>query len=344
MKKKNCLVLGATGQDGSFLCKSLINQGFQVFGISRRNVQKCPNHIQLGIDNDVIFNHIDLLNIDEIKKIINEIMPVEIYNMAAQSSVGKSFNYPKETFASIVTISLNILEACKDLNYRGNIIFAGSSEMFGEHEYRIDINSDKRPINPYGIAKLCSYNLVKMYREIHHLKCVTGILFNHESQLRDKSFVTHKIIEAVIKCKQDQEYKVNLGNLNIFRDWGWAEEYMNAMQLINRSTKPKDYIICTGQKMQLERFVELAFKEKKLLVSFSKTSNPAPIIFWDCNPSTRSCVTTTDPRAVLSNQKGWDMASINSLLIIPFVKSVWGMWRLMTSDWDCRVSQSTCRA
>ena len=264
MNKKNCLVIGATGQDGSFLCKSLINQGFQVFGISRKNISSCSNHIKLGIDNKVIFYQINLLNIDEIKRIINKIMPSEIYNMAAQSSVGKSFNYPKETFESIVTTTLNILEACKNLNYQGRIIFAGSSEMFGEHQSSIKINSHKKPNNPYGIAKLCSYNLVRMYRKVYQLKCVTGILFNHESQLRDKSFVTHKIIEAAIKCKKDQEHRIKLGNLNIFRDWGWAEEYMDAIQLINRSSNPKDYIICTGQKMKLERFVELAFKEKKL--------------------------------------------------------------------------------
>ena len=264
MQKKNCLVIGATGQDGSFLCKSLINQGFQVFGISRKNIQKCSNHKQLGIDNNVIFNQVNLLNINEIKKIIDKIMPVEIYNMAAQSSVGKSFSYPHETFESIVTSTLNLLEACKELNFQGRIIFAGSSEMFGEHHSKIDITSEKKPNNPYGIAKLCSYNLVKMYREIYQLKCVTGILFNHESHLRDKSFVTHKIIESVIKCKKNQEFKIKLGNLNIFRDWGCAEEYMDAMQLINRSVQPKDYIICTGKKMKLEKFVEIAFKEKRL--------------------------------------------------------------------------------
>ena len=103
MNQKNCLVLGATGQDGSLLCKSLINQGFQVFGTSRKNIQKCSNHVKLGIDNDVIFTQICPLNIVEIKKIINKVMPHEIYNMAAQSSVGKSFSYPKETFESIVT-------------------------------------------------------------------------------------------------------------------------------------------------------------------------------------------------------------------------------------------------
>ena len=265
MNKKNCLILGATGQDGSLLCKSLINQGFQVFGISRKNIQKCSNHEKLGIDNnDVIFTQISPLNIVEIQKIINKVMPLEIYNMAAQSSVGKSFSYPKETFESIVNTTLTLLEACRQLDYQGRIVFAGSSEMFGEHKSRIGINSKKRPTNPYGIAKLCSYNLVKMYREIHQLKCVTGVLFNHESQLRDANFVTNKIIEAVIRCEQDQKYKINLGNLNIFRDWGWAEEYMNAMQLINRSSNLKDYIICTGKKMQLEKFVEIAFKEKKL--------------------------------------------------------------------------------
>ena len=181
--------------------------------------------------------------------------------MAAQSSVAKSFIYAKEAFESIVTVTLNILEACKDLDYQGRIIFAGRSEWFGEHKYGVKITSNKRPNNPYGIAKLSSYNLVRMYREINQLNCVTGVLFNHQSQLRDQSFVTQKIIEAVIKCEHDRKYKINLGNLNIFRDWGWAEEYMEAVYLItNRDKIVKDHIICTGKPTRLTTIMDKAFR------------------------------------------------------------------------------------
>ena len=264
MSEKNCLVLGATGQDGSLLCKSLIEDGLKVFGTSRQNIKTCTNHEKLNIKDKVKFYQINLSNSSEIKKLIEEIRPIEIYNMSAQSSVGKSFSSPKETFESIVPTTLNILEACKDINYQGKIMFAGSSEMYGEHASKITTNSIKNPKNPYGIAKLCSYNLVKMYREIYKLRCVTGIFFNHESALRDKNFVTHKIVEAAIEFKEKKGLKINLGNLNIFRDWGWAEEYMEAVKIINRSERNKDYIICTGEKMELQRFVEITFEEKGL--------------------------------------------------------------------------------
>ncbi len=264
MSKKTCLVLGSTGQDGSLLSQFLIRQGYIVFGTYRKDQPTCANHEKLNIHKNIKLCQIDLSNISEIRQLIEAIKPVEIYNMAAQSSVAKSFSIPQETFESIVLITLQILEACKEINYQGRIFFAGSSEMYGEHEAKITINSKKNPTNPYGIAKLCSYNLVKMYREIHQLRCVTGIFFNHESQLRDKNFVTHKIIEAAIKCKKNPKFKITLGNLNIFRDWGWAEEYIEAATIINRSEKDKDYIICTGEKMQLKQFVEIAFQEQGL--------------------------------------------------------------------------------
>ncbi len=264
MQNRNCIIFGATGQDGSLLCKSLIKQGYKVFGISRRNIESCPNHIKLGISKNVNFYPINISNISEIEELIKNINPIEIYNLSAQSSVGKSFSNPKDTFESIVTLTLNLLEASKSLNYQGRILFAGSSEMYGDHSSRINIESDKKPINPYGIAKLCSYNLVKMYREINNIRCATAILFNHESQFRHKDFVTHKVIEAAIKCNKDPRLKIKLGNLNIFRDWGWAEEYIQALETINRSKNIKDYLVCTGMKMQLKKFVEIAFLEKGL--------------------------------------------------------------------------------
>mgnify|MGYP001209669539 CR=1 FL=1 len=264
MSKKNCLVLGSTGQDGSLLSQSLLRQGFTVFGTCRKDQKICANHKKLNIDKNIKLCQINLSNTSKIRQLIEEIKPVEIYNMAAQSSVAKSFSIPQETFESIVLITLQILEACKEINYQGRIFFAGSSEMYGANKSKITINSRKNPSNPYGIAKLCSYNLVKMYREIHKLRCVTGIFFNHESQLREKNFVTHKIVEAAIKCQKHPKLKITLGNLDIFRDWGWAEEYIEAATIINRSDKDKDYIICTGEKMQLKQFVEIAFQEKGL--------------------------------------------------------------------------------
>ena len=265
MPQKTALVFGSQGQDGSLMCKSLLRQNYKVIGLTRRNNRKSSNHSLLGIDKKAItIVKGDIKDSKIVRKLIENFKPCEIYNLAAQSSVGKSFKDPQNTISSIVEGTINILEVCKSIDFEGNIFFAGSSEIFGHTERPASLQHSQDPKSPYAIGKQSSFNLVKIYRDIYNLNCVTGILFNHESPLRQTYFVTHKIISGAIQCLHNKSHIIELGNIDIERDWGWAEEYIDAMQLMNRSNKHKDQIICTGKLTKLMRFIEITFKKLNL--------------------------------------------------------------------------------
>lgn len=261
MSSKTALVFGSRGQDGSLLTKSLVSKNYKVIGLVRGQKKPSKIHRKLGIEKDIIEFEGDITDFKKIDTLINKYQPQEIYNLAAQSSVGKSFAAPKETIESIVQGTINILEIAKNLNFEGRMFFAGSSEVFGETKIAADINHKQNPRSPYAIAKQTSFNLVKLYREMYDLKCLTGVLFNHESPYRSDQFVTKKIIEGALKSCKDKSHKISLGNIDIGRDWGWAEEYMEAIQLINNSHKVKDQLICTGTLTTLERFIEITFSK-----------------------------------------------------------------------------------
>ena len=261
---KKALVIGASGQDGSLLCLSLLKKNYSVVGTSRNSCISPKHHSTLGLEKDLILKTCNITDVLNLRKLISEEYPDEIYNLAAQSSVGKSFTNPSETIESIVNGTLNLLETCKELKYRGNIFFAGSSEIFGTTEVPATVNHSQNPSNPYAVAKQASFNLVKIYRQIHGLKCKTGILFNHESPFRGNQFVTQKIISSAINCLKDKNKKLELGNLGISRDWGWAEEYVEAIQIINNSNSSKDHVICTGKLTKLIDFVSITFEKLNL--------------------------------------------------------------------------------
>ena len=248
MTSKKALIFGVSGQDGCLLAKSLLNQGFRVTGVSRKNLQSFTNFKKLGINNDIEIHQGDITERDRVHKLIEDVQPDEIYNLAAQSSVGKSFSHPTETTKSIVTGSLNILDVCKVIEFTGKLFFAGSSEIFGNTNKAASMRSIHNPCSPYGVAKQASLNLVRIYRENFGLNCVTGVLFNHESTYRDDKFVTKKVINSAIDIKRKKYTKIELGNISVIRDWGWAPEYVEAMQLILRDNGNKDQIICTGKK------------------------------------------------------------------------------------------------
>ena len=254
------LVLGCTGQDGSYMSKLLLEKGYEVVGTSRSNQNNIYNHEKLGINGKFLIKKINLLNFDEIKNLLLKENPNEIYNFSAQSSVGKSFDCPIETQQSISLITINVLEVCKKINFKGAIFFSGSSEIYGETLSGAKIDSKINPQSPYAIAKVESFLLVKHYRELYGLRAVTGILFPHESPLRNSNYVTHKIIFAAVNSLKDNNYKLKIGNLNIARDWGWAEEYMKAIHLMANTKKLKDQIICTGKPTKLIDFIDLTFK------------------------------------------------------------------------------------
>tara|TARA_Y100001968_G_scaffold327865_1_gene373816 strand:+ start:13393 stop:14352 length:960 start_codon:yes stop_codon:yes gene_type:complete len=260
---QKALIFGCTGQDGSLMAQSLINQGIEPIGISTKKQPNLKNLKYLNVSNFFI-QSIKQFRTYELLDLLEKIKPIEIYNLSAQSSVGLSFSKVFETFESISHHTNVLLEACKISNFKGRIFFAGSSEIFGNTPKPVTNLTELNPKSPYAIAKIASMNMVKMYRETYGLKCVTGILFNHESQLRDERFVTQKIIKSAAKAKFDKEFKLKLGNLNIKRDWGWAEEYVIGMQRITRASKLKDQIICTGKSISLKKFAELAYKKLDL--------------------------------------------------------------------------------
>ena len=256
---KRALVLGCTGQDGSFLTQSLLKKNYEVYGISRSKKPNRTNHKVLNIENQFKISCVNLFDLKEVTRAIEAIHPQEIYNLAGQSSVGLSFSNPLKTLESIVDITRNILESSRRLNFDGKLFFAGSGEIFGETVIHATRDSKIDPKSPYAVGKYESMLLVKLYRECFGLNSKTGILFNHESFLRNKNFFTSKLICGAIECSMDKSKKIELGNLSIYRDWGCAEEYVEAMQLVNKNPQNTDHIICTGVETSLQSIVELVF-------------------------------------------------------------------------------------
>ena len=264
MNPQKALILGCSGQDGSLISQSLLEKGYKVVGTTRSNNKKIKSHEKIGISNKIKVITNQLLKLDEIEQLIDYEKPNEIYNFAGQSSVGLSFKYPEKTKESIVTISENLLNACANNQFKGRLFFAGSSEIFGTTSEPAKENSEKKPLSPYAEAKLESFLLVKKYREEYNLKCVTGIFFNHESNLRGKNFVTQKIVTTAQKIAHGSNEILKLGNIEIKRDWGSAKEYVIAAQKMLRSNKLKDYTICTGESFSLKYFLANVFKQLDL--------------------------------------------------------------------------------
>ena len=258
------LVFGCTGQDGSLLAQSLLSQGYEVLGVSRSSNPNLEVHRRISILGKMEIRTADLCDFREILELITGFEPDEIYNLAAQSSVGLSFVQPLDTFNSIINGTINLLEVARFAAYSGCIYFAGSSEIFGNTDAPAEPTSPRNPRSPYAIAKDASYNAVQLYRQAYGLRCVTGILFNHESPYRSPNFVTRKIVDGAVRCSREKEYRLQLGNLTVARDWGWAEEYIEAMHLIVRAPKLVDQVICTGRMETLEYFVFRVFKQLDL--------------------------------------------------------------------------------
>ena len=259
------LVIGCSGQDGSYLCKHLLGNGEQVVGTTRRRDKfTFKNHLLLGINGQFPIKTINLLDLSELKDFLTREKPSYIYNFSAQSSVGHSFSNPIETQQSISLVTINLLEACRQISYTGNIFFAGSSEVYGNTDVAAKVGFPFDPQNPYAIAKVESMSLVKLYREIYNLRAATGVLFPHESPLRNENFIIHKIISGAVECSRDNSHKITIGNINIERDWGWAEEYIEGVHKMNNLEIIKDQIICTGESTNLKEFINITFNKLNL--------------------------------------------------------------------------------
>jgi GDPmannose 4,6-dehydratase len=206
-----------------------------------------------------------LTDFRSVLQILTKVLPDEVYNLAGQTSVGLSFDQPVETLESIATGTLNLLEAIRFLGAKSKLYNAGSSECFGDTgDLAADELTPFRPRSPYAVAKAAAFWEVANYREAYGLFACSGILFNHESPLRPERFVTQKIVATTCRIAQGSNEKLYLGNMSIQRDWGWAEEYVEAMYLMLQQEHPDDYAIATGQSTSLEEFVEAAFTSVNL--------------------------------------------------------------------------------
>lgn len=261
---KVALVTGCTGQDGSYLAELLLEKGYHVHGLVRRVSQDTTANIRGILSHErFVLHYGDLTDSNTLYTIIKQTRPDEIYNLAAQSHVRVSFDVPVNTGDINALGPARILEAMRSLNMINTSKFyqASTSEMFGKvHEIPQNEETPFHPRSPYGVSKLYAHWIVKNYRESYNLFGCNGILFNHESPRRGESFVTRKITKAVANIHNGLQTKVTLGNLDAERDWGHAKDYVRGMWLMLQQREADDYILATGQKTSVRKFIEIAFK------------------------------------------------------------------------------------
>lgn len=256
------LVIGISGQDGALIAKFLIGKGYEVWGTSRdAEAANFKNLFALEIFNKVKLVSMVPRELNSFISVLSDCKPDEIYFLAAQSSVALSFEQPHETFDSITIGTLNLLEAVRLLKLHSRIYHASSSECFGDVGDRYANESTHfQPRSPYAIAKSSAHWLVRNYRESYGIYASNGILFNHESNLRPSRYVTKKIVSTACRISIGSCEKLLLGRLDIVRDWGWAEEYVDAMWRMLQHHSPDDFIISTGKSSSLLDFVDTSFR------------------------------------------------------------------------------------
>lgn len=260
--RRSALICGISGQDGAYLAKFLLSQGYEVSGTSRdAEINSFANLDRLGVKQDVALHSMSSTDFRSVITVLDAVRPQEIYNLAGQSSVGLSFDQPVETMESIALGTLNLLEAIRFLGGKAKFYNAGSSECFGDTGTTpADEDTPFRPRSPYAVAKCTAHMTVANYREAYGIFACNGILFNHESPIRPARFVTSKIVREACAIKRGEQNQLRLGNLDISRDWGSAREYVEAMWLMLQSETPRDYVIATGQTHSLQEFVATVFE------------------------------------------------------------------------------------
>ena len=267
MKKKIALIFGVSGQDGSYLADFLIKKNYSVIGVTRNKSKKNMYRLEkLKIFNRVKIIQGVVLDQKFLNKIIKKYSSIkEIYYLTGDSSATDSFIYPQKSFESNTTGILNILLTIKKINKKIKVFYAASGQFYGNSKN--NYYSEKsviKPTTPYAIAKAAGYWLVKIFRENYDLYACSGILFNHESPLRSDEFVTKKIINVSKQIKKNNKVKLRMGNIDVYRDWGWAPEYVKAMWLMLQQKQPIDLIIGSGKKFSVRDFVNEVFKKMKI--------------------------------------------------------------------------------
>ena len=275
---KKALITGITGQDGSYLAEFLLNKGYEVHGIKRRtsliNTHRIDHLYQDPHEKNLNFflHHGDLTDSTSLIRIIQEVQPDEIYNLAAQSHVAVSFEEPEYTANSDALGSLRILEAIRILKLENKTKYyqASTSELYGKvRETPQTEDTPFYPRSPYAISKLYAHWITINYREAYSIYACNGILFNHESPVRGETFVTRKITKALVRIKLGLQKILYLGNLNSMRDWGHAKDYVEAQWLMLQQSQPEDFVIATGKQHSVRDFVNIAAKYLEMKISWS---------------------------------------------------------------------------
>ncbi len=255
------LICGVSGQDGAYLARLLLEKGYEVYGTSRDSqMGGFRNLEQLGITAKVKMMSMAINDFRSVLQVLDRVKPDEIYNLSGQSSVALSFDQPVETLESIAVGTLNLLEGIRFMGMKSRLYNAGSSECFGNTgEMAANEDTPFRPRSPYAVAKATAHWEVANYREAYGVFACTGILFNHESPLRPERFVTQKIVRTACRIRAGNAERLQLGNLNVQRDWGWAPEYVVAMWQMLQQAEAEDFVIATGETNSLEDFVSTVF-------------------------------------------------------------------------------------
>ena len=299
--EKTALITGITGQDGSYLAELLLSKGYKVRGIVRRasheGSTKRIDHLDVyddkygkTKDSPFYLQYADLSDSTSIRNILEEFRPDEVYNIAAQSHVKISFDNPESTLNFNALGPLRILDAIRDMKIPCRYYQASSSEMFGISPPPQNEGTPMLPQSPYGISKLAAFHLTRMYRNAYGLHATNGILFNHESPRRGVNFVTRKITRGLAAIVTDRREKLQLGNLDAKRDWGYAKEYVEAMWLMLQQNKPDDYVIGTEETHTVREFLDETFKVvgldwKKYVDITDHFKRPADVPALLANPS-----------------------------------------------------------
>lgn len=259
-KKQKALIIGISGQDGTYLAELLLRKGYEVHGTSRdHEVSSFRNLASLGLKHRVTLHSSTLSDFRSALAVLDLVRPDEIYNLAGQTSVGLSFSHPVETFESISVGTINILECLRLFKRPAKFYNAGSSEVFGNTTAPASEETPFFPRSPYATAKAAAHFAVANYREAYDLFACTGILFNHESPLRPARFVTRKIVKGAAAIASGTGNRLSLGNLDIYRDWGWAPDYVDAMWRMLQHDTPEDFAVATGETHSLSEFTADVF-------------------------------------------------------------------------------------
>jgi len=293
LRPRTALIIGVSGQDGAYLAQHLLAHGIEVHGTSRdKEISSYSNLRQLGIYDHVTYHSATLGDFHSVATVLNNVRPTYIFNLAAQSSVNLSFAQPVATIDSIMHGTINVLEAIRFLALDAKFYNSASSECFGNttREQPADEMTPFRPRSPYAVGKAASFWAVANYREAYGLFACSGLLFNHESPFRPVRYVTQKIVRGAMDVAVGRARTLELGELTLARDWGWAPEYIDAMTRIMELDSPEDFVIATGETNTLQDFTAMTFNQfgldwREHVITNPSLFRPLDIAYSSANPA-----------------------------------------------------------